>query len=74
MGILVGAFAIYLFVQGQWIGGLVVLFVAGFLGDGTTLQPRQAYYSSFLDAETIISSNSFPGTRDILLKLRSRTS
>jgi len=34
MGILVGAFAIYLFVQGQWIGGLIVLFVAGFLGFG----------------------------------------
>ena len=26
-------------------------FVAGFLGDKTTLQPRQAYYSSFLDAD-----------------------
>ena len=26
-------------------------FVAGFLGDKTTLQPRQAYYSTFLDAD-----------------------
>jgi hypothetical protein len=34
MGLLAVALAVVLFIQGQWIGGLIVLFIAGFLGLG----------------------------------------
>jgi hypothetical protein len=34
MGLLIFGFAIFLFIQGQWLPAIGVLFLAGFLGMG----------------------------------------